>query len=428
MPWREWLAGMGLNVPESPNVEAIVAAAVLSIGAYWIGWFVGCRSAPRLVRAIRRWTGRSEALTEKVVSSVLGHGLMALLLLVAGNSIHLTPIALMIVAAALGYAVGVLVYRGVVSTGLGATVAAVIGGGAFVATTAATLGGLAPLVDGLEHVGLTVGTRRISLLGAVNFVVVVAVLFVLARIVNRVLVHSIARLTALDISQRVLVQKLAGIAVLVVAVLLGIDLLGIDLTALAVFSGAFGLAVGFGLQKTFGNLISGLILLMDRSVKPGDVIVVGDTFGAVSKIGIRAVSVVTRDGKEHLIPNEQLMTQEVENWSYSSRNVRVHIPVGVSYDADLKLAQRLMIEAASASERTLPDPRPTVWLTAFGDSSVDHEILVWIADPEAGVGNVRSDILNRLWVLFKDNGIEIPFPQRDIHIRSASPGAEAAPT
>jgi hypothetical protein len=116
----------------------------------------------------------------------------------------------------------------------------------------------------------------------------------------------------------------------------GIDLLGIDLTALTVFSGAFGLAVGFGLQKTFGNLIAGIILLMDRSVKPGDVIVVGDSFGHVTKIGVRAVSIVTRDGKEHLIPNENLMTQEVENWSYSSRDVRVHIPVGIAYDCDLR--------------------------------------------------------------------------------------------
>jgi len=418
MAWQDWLNAMGVHVPESPDVTAIVSALVLSAGSWWVGRLVGRRAAPPLVRGVRRWTGRSEALTEGRVSALIQHGLMALVLLVAGNSVRFTPIALMIVAAALGYAVGVLVYRGLKAAGLGAATAAVLGVAAFVATAAGTLGGLAPLAQGLDRVGLDVGTHRVSLLGVVNFVVVAAVLFVLARIVNRVLVHSIARLTALDISQRTLLQKLAGLVVVVVAVLLGIDLLGIDLTALAVFSGALGLAVGFGLQKTFGNLISGLILLMDRSVKPGDVIVVGDTFGAVSRIGIRAVSVVTRDGKEHLIPNEQLMTQEVENWSYSSRNVRVHIPVGVSYDSDLKLAQRLMIEAASASARVLPEPKPTVWLTAFGDSSVDHEILVWIIDPEAGVGNVRSDVLNRLWDLFKEHGIEIPFPQRDVHVRS----------
>jgi small-conductance mechanosensitive channel len=265
---------------------------------------------------------------------------------------------------------------------------------------------------------VSVGTHRFTLLAAVNFIIVAAVLFVLARLVNRLLAHSILRLTALDVSQRVLAQKVAGIGVVAAAIMLGVDLLGIDLTALAVFSGAFGLAIGFGLQKTFGNLLAGLILLMDRSVKPGDVIVVGETFGTISKIGVRAVSVVTRDGKEHLIPNEKLMTEPVENWSYSSRNVRIHVPVGVAYDCDLPLAQKLMIEAAMASSRVLPDPKPSVWLRAFGESSVDHDILVWIADPEAGVGNVRSDILNRVWRLFGENGVGLPFPQRDIHIRS----------
>ncbi|HWT13874.1 MAG TPA: mechanosensitive ion channel domain-containing protein, partial [Allosphingosinicella sp.] len=193
------------------------------------------------------------------------------------------------------------------------------------------------------------------------------------------------------------------------------------------FSGALGLAVGFGLQKTVGNLFAGIILLMDRSIKPGDVIVVGDSFGSVSKIGVRAVSVITRDGKEHLIPNEDLMTREVENWSYSNTNVRVHIPVGVAYDCDLPLAQQLMIQAASESERVLKAPRPSVWLRAFGDNAVEHDIMVWIADPEAGVGNVQSEILNRLWQLFRENGIDIPFPQRDIRVREWPPGRTPPP-
>ena len=312
------------------------------------------------------------------------------------------------------------------SAGLGSAVASIIAAIALVAATAGTLGGMQPLIEGLRNVGFSIGTRRFSLLGVINSIVVVAVLFVVARIANRIVVHSVGRLHALDMSQRVLLQKLASIAVVVIAGLLGIDLLGIDLTALTVFSGAVGLAVGFGLQKTFGNLIAGLILLMDRSVKPGDVIVVGDTFGAVSKIGVRAVSVVTRDGKEHLIPNEQLMTEPVENWSYSSRNVRIHIPVGVGYGSDLPKAQKLMIEAATAAARVLVDPKPSVWLKGFGDNSVDHDILVWIADPELGVGNVRSDILNRVWVLFQDNAIEIPFPQRDVHIRTLPTTPEPA--
>ncbi|MCL4674203.1 MAG: mechanosensitive ion channel, partial [Sphingomonadaceae bacterium] len=175
--------------------------------------------------------------------------------------------------------------------------------------------------------------------------------------------------------------------------------------------------------KTFGNLIAGIILLLDKSIKPGDVIAVSDqagnsTFGEIRKIGIRAVSITTRDQKEYLIPNENLMINQVENWSYSSKNVRVQVPVGVGYNCDLKLAEELMLQAAAASERVLTSPPPTVWLYSYGDNSVNFVIHCWINDPEGGVGNVRSEVLKALWYLFKENGVEIPFPQRDINLRS----------
>jgi small-conductance mechanosensitive channel len=295
---------------------------------------------------------------------------------------------------------------------------------AFVLTLAAALGGVGALTTGLDATALHVGRRRISLLNVVNFLLVGAILFAATRIANRIMTHAVGRLSALDLSQRALFQKLGSLAVVVVAILFGVDILGIDLTTLTVFSGALGLAVGFGLQKTFGNLIAGLILLMDKSVKPGDVIAVGDTFGAINKIGVRAVSVITRDGKEHLIPNEQLMTQAVENWSFSNRDVRIHIPVVISYDSDLNLAQKLMIQAAKASHRVLPKPEPTVWLLAFGERGLEHDIMVWILDPEQGVGNVQSDILNRLWDLFQTHGIGLPYPQRDIYLH-AGPSHQA---
>jgi small-conductance mechanosensitive channel len=200
------------------------------------------------------------------------------------------------------------------------------------------------------------------------------------------------------------------------------NILGINLTALAFFSGAFGLAIGFGLQKTFGNLIAGIILLLDKSIKPGDVIAVADqagnsTFGQIRKIGIRAVSVTTRDEREYLIPNENLMINQVENWSYSSKNVRMQVPVGVSYNCDIKLAEKLMLEAAKSVPRVLDTPPPTVWLDQYGSSSVDFVIHCWIRDPEEGVGNIRSAVLKKLWDLFHENGIEIPFPQNDINLR-----------
>lgn len=288
----------------------------------------------------------------------------------------------------------------------------------FVFILSNAVGQLTSITSALDKAGFDIGDTRFSLLTIIKIVLALVILFALIRLANRGIKQMVRRNKALDEAQKLLTEKLAAVAILIAAFFVGIDLLGIDITAFAVFSGAFGLAIGFGLQKTFGNLIAGIILLMDRSIKPGDVIVVGESFGWVNKIGVRAVSVITRDGKEHLIPNENLMTQEVENWSYSSRNVRVHIPVGVSYKCDIKKAQELMLQAASDAKRVLNVPKTNVWMTEFGDSSVNFEILAWIKDPQEGVGNVKSEVLNRLWDLFQEHGIEIPFPQRDINVRS----------
>lgn len=274
----------------------------------------------------------------------------------------------------------------------------------------------------LDRVAIAVGDWRISAFDVLFAVFAVLLVLAFAMVATRLTRSALRRLTGLDGTQSVLAEKIAQIVIWVVTFFLAVDLLGIDLTALAVFSGAFGLAIGFGLQKTFGNLISGIILLMDKSIKPGDVIAVADqsgqqTFGQIRKIGIRAISVVTRDEREYLIPNENLMINQVENWSYSSRNVRVQVKVGVSYDADMALAEKLMLEAAAQSRRVLATPPPTVWWNDFGDNSVNFTIHCWINDPEDGVGNVKSAVLKNLWVLFKDNGIEIPYPQRDINLR-----------
>ncbi|MCJ7420741.1 mechanosensitive ion channel family protein [Sphingomicrobium astaxanthinifaciens] len=284
------------------------------------------------------------------------------------------------------------------------------------------------LFGNLDEIAIAIGDYRISLLEVLTVVVTVILIYVITRAVLWGVKRLIKRTSRFDPAQGLLAEKLATIVTIALAFLVGVDLLGFDLSALAVFSGAVGLAVGFGLQKTFGNLIAGIILLMDRSVKPGDVIVVGDTFGAISKIGTRAVSVITRDGKEHLIPNELLMTEPVENWSYSSRNVRVQIPVGVSYACDIDRVEQILIECTTACERVLEAPKPNVWLKEFGDNSVNFEIQAWIRDPEAGVGNVRSAVLKKVWWRFKEEGIEIPFPQRDVYLKTvpAALGAEAS--
>lgn len=281
---------------------------------------------------------------------------------------------------------------------------------------------LGSLLASLDKIALETSAFRISVLDGLVVVGVILAVITVAWLLTRLIRSAIRRADRFDGAQQLLAEKIATIVIWGAAFFIGIDLIGVDLTALAFFGGAFGLAIGFGLQKTFGNLIAGIILLLDKSIKPGDVIAVADTagnetFGQIRKIGIRAVSVTTRDQREYLIPNENLMINQVENWSYSSRQVRMQVPVGVSYNADMKLAEELMLEAAKSARRVLEKPAPTVWMSEYGDSSVNFVIHCWIVDPEEGVGNVRSEVLKKLWWLFQENDIEIPFPQRDINLR-----------
>ena len=265
----------------------------------------------------------------------------------------------------------------------------------------------------LDAFGFDIGTYHISIYRVMLIVLTVIAVFVLGRLTEVFSNKLFSRLHRLDPAQQLLGQKLFNIGGWILLTILGIDFLGISLTALTVFSGAFGLAIGFGLQKTFGNLISGIILLMDRSIKPGDVIAVGTgpekVVGQVSKIGIRAMSVITRDKIEYLIPNETLMTSTVENWSYSSHDVRVKVPVPVAYGSDLILAEALMLEAANEHPRVLKKPAPDVWLASFGEKAIVYEVRMWIEDPEDGVGNLRSDLLKKIWHKFSAHAIQVAF-------------------
>ena len=201
------------------------------------------------------------------------------------------------------------------------------------------------------------------------------------------------------------------------AILITIGSVGIDLTALAVIGGAVGFGIGFGLQKVFSNLISGVILLMDKSIKPGDVITVENTYGWVNKLGARYVSIITRDGIEHLIPNETLITQPVSSWTHSDSNTRLRIPIGVHYSTDLELAIRLGIEAAQSQPRVLADPTPRCLVKGFGESAIDLEIRFWIKDADSGVSNIKSAVILEAWRLFQEHGIKIPYPQRDLNLK-----------
>jgi small-conductance mechanosensitive channel len=351
-----WLAGH--NLPGTAELSEAAIAAGLAAVALALGWLAGAyRHADRrgLGRAYRR---RCRASTCACARSSAGARAAILLGLIAVSWPWMPLAALDRSDWSEAFSVAMLAVAVLRGLNLPRWAAWTLAALAFVAVLSHAIGGLGGRGT-LDRVGIQIGQRRFSLLSALTIGVTVLLLFAGVRLANKLLSHSIGSARGFDPTQKLLVQKLAGIAVVVLAFFIGVDLLEIDLTAFAVFSGAFGLAIGFGMQKTIGNLIAGIILLMDRSIKPGDVIVVGDSFGWVNKIGVRAVSVVTRDGKEHLIPNENLMTQEVENWSYTDRNVRVRIPVTVAYDCDLKLAQELMLRAAPRARACSTIRNPT---------------------------------------------------------------------
>lgn len=283
------------------------------------------------------------------------------------------------------------------------------------------LGLLEPTLRTLDAMALSLGDIRISVLGLAKAVLVFALMLWIAGIVSRQLESKLAQAEMLSPSARVLLGKLLQILVIVIAVITALEIMGVDLTALAVFGGAIGLGIGFGLQKVISNLMSGVILLMDKSVKPGDVIAVGNTFGWINRLSARYVSVITRDGTEHLIPNENLISQEVENWSYTDSLIRLKLPIGIAYESDVPKAMELAVDAAKDVDRVQKSPAPVCRLMNFGADAIELELRVWINDPQRGVANVTSDVLLNVWHAYKDGGIEFPFSQRDLHLRSAVP-------
>lgn len=292
---------------------------------------------------------------------------------------------------------------------------------AAVAWTVAILnifGWLTPTLEVLDSMSITLGAVRLTPLVLIKAGLSLWLSLWLAKVLVTFLDRQLKGSKTVTPAMRVLTVKLLHLALITAAILITISAVGIDLTALAIFSGALGVGLGFGLQKIFSNLVSGVILLMDHSIKPGDVITVGQTFGWIDHLGARYVSVITRDGIEHLIPNEILITERVENWSYSDNLVRLRVPVGISYKADVRLAMRLCEEAAAVTPRILSNPEPRCLFKGFGDSSVDLELRIWIDDPANGRGSVLSEVLLGIWDRFHEHGVEIPYPQRDLHLRS----------
>jgi len=292
---------------------------------------------------------------------------------------------------------------------------------AWIIATVYILGLMNQTTDLLDQIAIQFGAVRLSLLLLVKAAVTLTVLVVAARWMTATVKSRVDAIDDMSPSMKVLTEKMFQLVVYGAAIVIGLQSIGFDLTSVTVLSGAIGLGIGFGLQKVVSNLISGLILLVDKSIKPGDVISLGDTFGWISELGARYVSVVTRDGREYLIPNEDLITGQVVNWSHSSELVRLDIYFGVSYASDPHQVRKIACAAAAAVPRVVETPAPICHIVGFGDSSIDFILRFWIMDPTGGLTNVRGGVYLALWDALKEAGVQIPYPRRDVQIL---PGAK----
>ncbi len=268
----------------------------------------------------------------------------------------------------------------------------------------------------LDGMALELGDFRLSVLTLITAIVVIGSLVTIARVASQATASTIRKNEDISPSMQVLAVKGVQLAMYGFALYMGVKAVGIDLTGLAVLSGAIGVGLGFGLQKVVSNLVSGVIILIDKSIKPGDVISLGETFGWIQTLGARYASVVTRDGKEYLIPNEDLITGQVVNWSHSNDFVRLDIYFGTAYADDPHRVRKLAIEAAASVDRVLKNKSPVCHIVGFGDSSVDYILRFWIRDPTGGLTNIRGNVYLALWDAFREHGISIPFPQREVRM------------
>ena len=288
------------------------------------------------------------------------------------------------------------------------------------------------VIEVLDGMGVNLGKTRISIWSVAKLVVTVSLFVLAAMWVSRWLERRVLKLDALAPTMRIGIAKFTQAFLVALSVLVGLNAAGLDLTTLNVLTGAIGIGLGFGLQSIAANFVSGFVLLMDRSIKPGDVIsftgMPGTTtegFGWVEELRGRYVVVRDRDGVETLVPNQNLITNPVINWSYTDPRVRLKLPVRISYKDDPELAMQLMLQATEGHPRIIREPAPVVRLMSFGDHGIELELRFWIPDPQEGVNNVRSDVNRRIWKVFKQHGITIPVAQREIsvHMLDSAPVA-----
>jgi small-conductance mechanosensitive channel len=282
------------------------------------------------------------------------------------------------------------------------------------------LGLLEPTIEALDSVSIVLGGLRLTPLLLIKLGVMLIVALWLTNIASNFVESRITRSADLTPSIQVLLIKVIRLALMVFAVAVVLSAAGINLSALAIFSGAAGVGIGFGLQKIVANFISGIILLADKSVKPGDLITIGDSTGRINEMKTRYISVAAGDGREFLIPNEDLVTQKVVNWTYTDKNTLVKVNFGTNYEADPRLVCKLALDIAAAAPRAIKSKPPNCILVEFAEAGMKFSLTFWIADPD-GLDNVKSEAMLALWDAFQREGIHVPYPVREIRLRGALP-------
>ena len=269
-----------------------------------------------------------------------------------------------------------------------------------------------------ENLSFHVGATKFSAYALVKALATIIGLLWVVSILSDFGEIRIKKLRKMRSSNKALITKFFQIVLYTIAFLIGLDILGVDLTSLAIFSGAVGIGLGFGLQKITSNFISGLILLFEKSIETDDLVELNDgTFAYIRQINARYTLVETYDGKEIMIPNEEFITNRVVNWTFNDSNARVDVKIGISYDSDIEKAMEIMLKSATNHPRTMSDPKPECYLREYGDSSINFVLFFWVEDITDGRFEPQSDVMRTIWKEFKENNISIPFPQRDIHIK-----------
>lgn len=325
-----------------------------------------------------------------------------------------------LLAVAAKLALAWLIIRLVTSVIRNAFIVRLVSLSAWLVAALSILGQLEPTIDTLDSVSIVFGSLRLTPLVLIKLGVLLIAALWLTNIASNFVESRITRSSDLTPSIQVLLVKMIRLALMIFAVAVAMSAVGINLSALAIFSGAAGVGIGFGLQKIVANFISGIILLADKSVKPGDLVTIGDSSGRISAMKTRYISVAAGDGREFLIPNEDLVTQKVTNWTYTDKNTLVKVNFVTNYDADPRRVCQLATDVVATAKRAIKSKPPNCLLTEFAETGIRFSLTFWIADPD-GMDGVKSEVMLALWDAFKREGIRVPYPVREIRVRGALP-------